>query len=220
MLSWGPHSLSRPLMQKSLGHRVLTVCSKINRKQPNPIKPLKQAPCASLLAENCTLMGATRLANEGLENSQLVEEQGVTKESVSQYTTAKLGVVLHRWKQPFMRARELILLKWNHQHPPFLWIQRLTHLFLSSLLSFRFVSSENDTDQRVQIKLLGRSWTFQSLETISRSTWKVIQKQWLFLWLKCPCEDKRLLENHITSHHQLSQLTRNARCIFLTLTLK
>ena len=59
------------------------VCSKINRKQPNPIKPLKQAPCASLLAENCTLMGATRLANEGLENSQLVEEQGVTKKAVS-----------------------------------------------------------------------------------------------------------------------------------------
>ena len=49
------------------------LCSKINRKQPNPVKPLKQAPCASLLAENCTLMGATRLANEGLENSQLVE---------------------------------------------------------------------------------------------------------------------------------------------------
>ena len=65
------------------------------------------------------------------------------------------------------------------------------------------VSSENDTDQRVQIKLLGRSWTFQSLETISRFTWNVIQKQLLFLWLmKCPCEDKRLLENHITSHHQ------------------
>lgn len=76
-------------MQKSLGHRVPTLGLFKDQQET------KQAPCASLLAENCTLMGATRLANEGLENSQLVEEQGVTKKAVSHYTTAKLGIVRH-----------------------------------------------------------------------------------------------------------------------------
>ena len=43
----------------------------LSKGQHETTKPRKETPCSSLLALNCTLMGATRLANEGLANSQL-----------------------------------------------------------------------------------------------------------------------------------------------------